>query len=129
MKDKEQQNVGEPERGISELFFAVPQLKKSFLNMENRIKYFRKQPKRDTTKEDLERKMELLLQTAKTLNGRDIRIIYYIRNIDSLGERKMLEMLEKLYQAEEKFKAEWNGENEWKDPLQVGAVEWLPIEL
>ena len=106
------------------LFEDIPIWNNTFKNMERQIRLFDAYRwNACTTKENLTKKYEDMLQMAKDLTNIDLHILYYIRLLRGIDKYSLFHMLQKLYLAECEFLNELLHTDEYVDIFLIGQVE------
>lgn len=106
------------------LFEDIPIWNNTFKNMERQIRLFDAYRwNACTTKENLTKKYEDMLQMAKDLTNIDLHILYYIRLLRGIDKYSLFHMLQKLYLAECEFLNELLHTDEYVDIFDIGQVE------
>lgn len=107
---------------IESMFHAIPKLEQAFKNYERDIRYYNcNKWDTSTTKERLIKKRNDLLEVATTMNHCDLLVLYYIKNIESLGVYKMLGILRELYRSQCEAKNKLYNTDEYVDIIEIGA--------
>ena len=105
---------------IDEIFCGMPLLKAYFKELERTIKTFRKRKDNpQLTRELLERKKDVLLQTAQSLTRIELKIVYYLRSLTCVKMRRLFHTLQDFYRAECRLKNAGTGENAYFDIVSV----------
>ncbi len=85
---------------VNELFEGMPYLLAYFKDIDGKIKHFRK-VENGAEVERLQRKRKALLDTAMRLDSEDLQLIYYAKQIGTVGFHDILRAMQKLYHAQE----------------------------
>ena len=104
--------IDKEEWKIERIFCGMPNLLKYFQGLERNIKGFRRNfdfPQ--YTKERLQKKYATLLETARSLTGRELQIICYLRKVSCVHDKWVYHTLAALYEMECAFKNDVCGEN------------------
>ncbi|MBE7085072.1 MAG: hypothetical protein E7368_03360 [Clostridiales bacterium] len=89
------------ELNIEEIFCAVPMLKDYFLRMHEEIENFEKLKWQKTiTKQVLCLRIELILGLFSSLDIRDIRLLYYVKNSRGINYMQLLKRCESVFEKE-----------------------------
>lgn len=106
---------------IEDMFHAIPELERIFKKYEWEIRYYgRVTWSACTTKEKLIKKRDDFLALAKSIDNRDLLILYYIKHLDKLGTYKVLYALREMYRAQCKEKNKLNNTEEYVDIVEIG---------
>ena len=121
LKDKEKE--------IEEMFSGIPEFQRIFKQYERFLRYYNIYNWNEhTTKEKLEKKRDALLALAQGLGPMDLTILYYVHNIKSLGQYRMIKLLRKLYNAELAFENGLNNEEVRDEFSLVGGFSYKKVE-
>lgn len=106
------------------LFEDIPEWQRLFQDMDKHIRLFDAYRwNACTTKENLTKKRDEMLEMVKGLNNIDLHILYYIRCLKGISKRSLFNMLQKLYLAECDFLNELLHTDEHVDIFRIGQAE------
>lgn len=106
---------------IEMTFRGIPEFVRVFQQYEHDLRYYNRYRWNPyTTKEKYERKRDALFEIAKSLDHRDLLILYYIQNTDGLGAERALHILRGFYRAQCRFQNKVCGKVEYVDILEIG---------
>ncbi len=112
----------EKEEEIEKMFVGIPEFQRVFKQYEHSLRYYNNYSwNENTTKEKLEKKRDVFLELAQGLGQMDLIVLYYVRNIKSLGLHRMIRLLRKVYDAEHAFENSLYNMEENEDLSLVGG--------
>lgn len=86
---------------IEKAFHAIPEWERIFKKYEWELRHYnRMQWNERTTKEKLANKRDELLKVAKSLDYRDLMLLYYVKKFEGTGIYRLVEVLEKFARAQ-----------------------------
>lgn len=84
---------------IDEICCGMPRLKRHFKAVENQIKRFDMEGVKNPAVEDLKERERQLLDTIAQMDYFDLRVLYYLKNIERIKVSWVLNILKKLHDA------------------------------
>ena len=84
------------ELNLEEMFYGMPQLRRYFKAQENLIKRFGLDAEKNPAIAIAKKRKNLLLDTAGNLTISDLKIIFYLNNLDFMLKDKVLHSLKNL---------------------------------
>lgn len=90
-----------------ELFCGMPKLKNAFRYLNRKIsRYDHYRHSKGETKEGLIDERDRLLQTARELEPRDLKLIYYVKQLQDIRGAKICRLLKELCEGQRRLKDE-----------------------
>ncbi len=83
------------------LFNGIPKINEFFERTDTHIRYFRKSKYfPDSTKEVLISRRELLLDSLKKMDEIDLRLLFYLQQVNGASSFNLYKLLQKEYRAQ-----------------------------
>ena len=106
------------------LFADIPEWQRLFQDMDKHIRLFDAYRwNACTTKENLIKKRDEMLEMVKKLNNIDLHVLYYLRCIQGISNRSLFYMLQKLYLSQCEFLNWLFNTTEYVDIFLIGQAE------
>jgi hypothetical protein len=106
------------------LFEDIPEWQRLFQDMDKHIRLFDAYRwNAYTTKENLTKKRDEMLEMVKGLNNIDLHVLYYLRCIQGISNRSLFYMLQKLYLSQCEFLNGLFNTTEYVDIFLIGQAE------